>query len=187
MPVFVDSPLAIQATEIFRRCTDYLDPMSQALLENGEDPLKFPQLHYILSTQESMEINAMTGPAVVISASGMANAGRIKHHLRHNLWRPGASVVFVGFQAQGTPGRKIIDGAKQVRLFAEEIAVRARIFTINGFSGHAGQSQLLAWLSHFTNKSMQLFLMHGEYETQQIFAEEIRQRFDFDMHIPDYL
>jgi len=187
MPVFVDSPLAIRATEIFRRCSDYLDAESQSLLKNGEDPLSFPQLRYTLSTQESMEINNLTGPAVVISASGMANAGRIKHHLRHNLWVPGASIVFVGFQAQGTPGRKIVDGAKQIRLFAEEISVRAKIFTINGFSGHAGQSQLLAWLAHFTNKNLQLFLMHGEYTSQQIFEEEIRKRFDLDIHIPDYL
>ena len=187
MPVYVDSPLAIRATEIFRRCSDYLDAESQALLKSGEDPLNFPQLRYALTTQESMEINSLTGPLVVISASGMANAGRIKHHLRHNLWQQGASVVFVGFQAQGTPGRKIIDGANQIRLFAEEIAVRAKIFTINGFSAHAGQSQLLAWLSHFTNKNLQLFLMHGEYTTQQIFAEEIRKRFDVELYIPDYL
>jgi len=187
MPVFVDSPLAIRATEIFRRYPDYLDSESQSLLENGEDPLNFPQLSYTLSTQESMDINSLVGPAVVISASGMANAGRIKHHLRHHLWQPGASIVFVGFQAQGTPGRKIVDGAKKIRLFAEEIAVRARIFTINGFSGHAGQSQLLAWLANFTNRNMQLFLMHGEYTAQQIFAEEIGKRFDVNIHIPDYL
>jgi len=187
MPVFVDSPLAIRATEIFRRYPDYLDSESQSLLKSGEDPLNFHQLRYTLSTQESMEINSLSGPAIVISASGMANAGRIKHHLRHNLWQPGVSIVFVGFQAQGTPGRKIIDGAKQIRLFSEEIAVRARIFTINGFSGHAGQSQLLAWLSNFTNKNLQLFLMHGEYAAQQVFAEEIHKRFDVNLHIPDYL
>jgi metallo-beta-lactamase family protein len=187
MPVFVDSPLAIRATEIFRRYMEYLDSETQSMLERGEDPLNFPQLRYTLSTQESMEINSLDGPAVVISASGMANAGRIKHHLRHNLWQPGASIVFVGFQAQGTPGRKIVDGAQQVRLFAEEIAVRAKIFTINGFSGHAGKSQLLAWLANFTNKNMQLFLTHGEYTAQQDFAEEIRKRFDLQIHIPDYL
>ncbi|MEK7827472.1 MAG: MBL fold metallo-hydrolase, partial [Thermodesulfobacteriota bacterium] len=115
MPVFVDSPLAIQATEIFRRYRDYMDAETKRLFANGEDPLNLSQLRFTPSTQESMEINNAVGPAVVISASGMADAGRIKHHLRHNLWREGASIVFVGFQAQGTTGRKIVDGAKKVR------------------------------------------------------------------------
>jgi len=187
MPVFVDSPLAIQATEIFRRCRDYLDQESKTLLKNGEDPLKLPQLRYTQTTQESMEINAMSGPAVVISASGMADAGRIKHHLRHNLWREGASIIFVGFQAQGTTGRKIVEGAEKVRIFNEDIAVKARIFTINGFSAHAGQSQLLEWVSHFGNKAMQVFLIHGEYTAQQVLAGLIRERFGFKVHIPNYL
>jgi metallo-beta-lactamase family protein len=187
LPVFVDSPLAIQATEIFRRCRDYFDHESKTLLKNGEDPLKLPQLRYTQTTQESMEINAMEGPAVVISASGMADAGRIKHHLRHNLWREGASIVFVGFQAQGTTGRRIVDGAEKVRIFNEDIAVKAKIFTINGFSAHAGQSQLLEWLGHFGNKAMQVFLIHGEYTAQQILADLIRERFGFEVHIPDYL
>jgi metallo-beta-lactamase family protein len=188
MPVFVDSPLAIQATEIFRESREYMDAETNALLANGEDPLKLPQLRYTPSTQESMEINELRGPAVVISASGMANAGRIKHHLRHNLWREGASVVFVGFQAQGTTGRKIVDGAKKVRIFNEDIAVRAKIFTINGFSAHAGQGQLIEWLGHFKNKKeMRLFLIHGEYPAQQALAGLIRDRFGIEAAIPDYL
>ncbi len=113
--------------------------------------------------------------------------GRIKHHLRHNLWREGASVVFVGFQAQGTTGRKIVDGAKKVRIFNEEVAVRAKIFTINGFSAHAGQSQLLDWLGHFKTEGMRLFLIHGEYTAQQELAGLIRSRFGIEVSIPDYL
>jgi len=144
-------------------------------------------MRFTLSTQESAAINQTAGPAVVISASGMANAGRIKHHLRHNLWREGASIVFVGFQAQGTTGRKIIDGAQKVRILNEDIAVKARIFTINGFSAHAGQSQLLDWISHFKNKAMQVFLIHGEYEAQQVLAKIIEDRFGFKVYIPDYL
>jgi metallo-beta-lactamase family protein len=187
MPVFVDSPLAIQATEIFRKSREYMDGETMALLAKGEDPLNLPGLHYTLTTQESMEINALRGPAVVISASGMANAGRIKHHLRHNLWREGASVVFVGFQAQGTTGRKIVDGAQKVRIFNEEVAVRAKVFTINGFSAHAGQSQLIDWLGRFKTKGMRLFLIHGEYTAQQELAGLIKTRFGIDAAIPDYL
>ena len=187
MPVFVDSPLAIKATGVFRRYADFLDEETRALLKQGEDPLNLPQLKFTEKTEESMAINTYEGPAIVISASGMADAGRIKHHLRHNLWREGASVVFVGFQAQGTTGRKIVDGAKKVRLFQEEVAVKARVFTINGFSAHAGQSELLAWLSHFTTKDMQIFLVHGEPKAQELLAEKIAARFPFRVLIPDYL
>jgi metallo-beta-lactamase family protein len=187
MPVFVDSPLAIQATEIFRKRRDYFDVEAKKLLAGGEDPLALPQLRFTLTTQESMEINNTKGPAVVISASGMANAGRIKHHLRHNLWREGASIVFVGFQAQGTTGRKIVDGAQKVRLFNEEIAVKAKVFTINGFSAHAGQSQLLDWLGNFKTKGMQVFLIHGEYTGQMELAGLIKSRFNLSVAIPEYL
>ena len=134
-----------------------------------------------------MQINEMKGSAIVISASGMANAGRIKHHLRHNLWRPGASIVFVGFQAEGTPGRKIVDGAKKIRIFNEDIAIKAKIWTISGFSAHAGQDQLLDWLGNFQNKKMQVFLVHGEFSAQDQLASLIREKLGFDVTIPEYL
>jgi metallo-beta-lactamase family protein len=187
MPVYLDSPLAIRATEIFRKYSSYLDRETQAILATGRDPLNLPQLKYSLTTEQSMEINELRGPAIVISASGMANAGRIKHHLRHNLWRPGASIVFVGFQAQGTTGRQIVDGAKKIRLFNEDIAVKARIFTINGFSAHAGQDQLLDWLNHFCSKQMQIFLVHGEFSAQEQLAGLIRKKYGFCVDIPEYL
>ena len=187
MPVYVDSPLAIRATEIFRKHADYFDEETRNLLKRGEDPLSLPQLHFTETTEASMAINEVRGPAIVISASGMADAGRIKHHLRHNLWREGASVVIVGFQAQGTTGRKIVDGAEKVRLFNEDVAVKAKVYTINGFSAHAGQSQILDWLSHFENRGMQVFLVHGEYSAQQVLAGLIRERFGFKVFIPDYL
>ena len=187
MPVFLDSPLAIQATEIFRRYRSYLDGETQSLLKNGEDPLDLPQLKFSSTTAQSMEINELKGSAIVISASGMANAGRIKHHLRHNLWRPGASVVFVGFQAEGTPGRRIVDGAKTIRLFGEDISIEARVFTINGFSAHAGQDQLLDWLGHFQNKKMKIFLVHGELAVQEKLAALIKERYGFAVDIPEYL
>jgi len=187
MPVYVDSPLATQATDIFRKYTAYFDENARDLLGKGEDPLAMPQLRFTQSTQESMEINTLTTPAVIISASGMADAGRIKHHLKHNLWRKGASIVFVGFQAQGTTGRRIVDGADKVRIFNEDVAVKAKIYTINGFSAHAGQDQLLEWLGHFQSAGMQVFLIHGEYTGQQVLAEMIRERFGFPVTIPDYL
>lgn len=187
MPVYLDSPLAIQATEIFRRHRDSFDIDTRKMFAKGEDPLSLPQLQYTLSTQESMRINETEGPAIVISASGMADAGRIKHHLRHNLWREGASVVFVGFQAQGTTGRKIIEGAPKVRIFNEDVVVKARIFTIGGFSSHAGRDQLLDWLGHFKTAGLRVFLIHGEYGGQQEFAALIRERFGMEVSIPDYL
>jgi metallo-beta-lactamase family protein len=187
MPVFLDSPLAIQVTEIFRRYRSYLDGETQNLLKNGEDPLDLPQLKFSLNTAQSMEINEMQGPAVVVSASGMANAGRIKHHLRHNLWRPGASVVFVGFQAEGTPGRKMVDGAKKIRILGEDIAIAAKIFTIGGFSAHAGHDQLMDWLGNFQNKKLQVFLVHGELAAQEYLAAAIKKKYGFAVNIPEYL
>ncbi|KAF0153991.1 MAG: ysh1 [Syntrophaceae bacterium] len=118
----------------------------------------------------------------------MCNAGRIKHHhLRHNLWKPGASVVFVGFQAEGTPGRRIVDGVKKIRIFNEDIAVAAKVYTINGFSAHAGRDQLLAWLQNFQSKTMQVFLVHGEFSAQEHLAGLIRERFGLSVAIPEYL
>jgi metallo-beta-lactamase family protein len=157
MPVFVDSPLAIKATEVFRRHPEYLDVQTRKLLDQGEDPLSLPNLRYTQTTEQSRAINDLDGPAVVISASGMCNAGRIKHHLRHNLWRPGASIVFVGYQAMGTPGRRIVDGASMIHILGEDVTVAARIYTIGGFSSHAGQSQILEWLDHLKDGTIGSF------------------------------
>ncbi|KHK04055.1 MBL fold metallo-hydrolase RNA specificity domain-containing protein [Desulfovibrio sp. TomC] len=187
MPVYVDSPLAIKATEIFKRNPSYLDEETRAYIDRGEDPLSLPNLRFTLSTDQSREINDRSGPAIVIAASGMCNAGRIKHHLRHNLWRPEASIVFVGFQAMGTPGRKIVDGAKKIRILGEEVAVNARIFTIGGFSSHAGQSQILTWLSHFKVNHPQVFLVHGEQKALDTLAGLVRQQFGLKVRIPQYL
>jgi metallo-beta-lactamase family protein len=187
MPVFVDSPLAIKATEIFKRNPAYLDTETRAFLDRGEDPLSLPNLRFTQTTDQSREINTLNGPAIVISASGMCNAGRIKHHLRHNLWRPQATVVFVGFQAMGTPGRKIVDGAKKIRLLGEEVVVNARIATIGGFSSHAGQSQILQWLSHFKVNHPQVFLVHGEQKALDTLAGIVRERYGLKVRIPQYL
>lgn len=187
MPVFVDSPLAIRATEVFKRNRDLFDEDATRLLNKGEDPFELPNLRYTLNVAESQAINDYKGPAIVISASGMCNAGRIKHHLKHNIWRPGASIVFVGYQAVGTPGRKIVDKAKSITLFGEDMEVAARIYTIGGFSAHAGQSQLLDWLRPLAVKGSQVVLVHGEEKAQGILAGLIREQFGISPHIPAYL
>lgn len=187
MPVYLDSPLAIRATEIFRKHPEFYDETTQEFIRNGEHPLDLPNLHFTESREQSQAINESRGPAVIISASGMANAGRVKHHLRHNLWRPGASVIFVGWQGVGTPGRKILGGAKKIRLFSEEVAVAAKIFTINGFSGHAGQDDLMDWLGSLQGKQVKVILVHGEAEVQKEFAAHITERFGFEVHIPEYM
>lgn len=187
MPVYVDSPMAIRATEVFRKYRQYYDDETKAIIEAGEDPLNLSNLKFTPTTAQSQAINLTSGPAVVISASGMCNAGRVKHHLRHNLWREGASVVFVGYQGKGTPGRRIVDGAETIRIFGEDIAVKAKVFTIGGFSAHAGQSEMLEWLKHFTTPGMKVFLVHGENKKQRTLAKLIEQTYGLEVHIPDYL
>ena len=187
MPIYVDSPLAIKATEIFRKFPQYFDEETQSLIRDGEDPFNMPGLRFTPSTAESQAINALHGPAIIISASGMCNAGRVKHHLRHNLWRPGASIVFVGYQGLGTPGRKLVDGVKNLKILGEDTVVKAKIFTINGFSAHAGQSQLLAWVEKFAHPGMAVMLVHGEEKAQEALSKLIEERFGLNVVSPGYL
>lgn len=185
IPIYVDSPLAIRATEVFKKYMNYLDAPDLKLA--ADLPKLLPNLKFTLNATESQALNTMTGPAIIISASGMCNAGRIKHHLRHNLWRPGASIVFVGYQGVGTPGRKLVDGATALRLFNEDVAVRAKIYTIGGFSAHAGQSQLLDWVGKMTHPGMQVVLVHGEEAAQTTLAELLKERFQLPVSIPGYM
>lgn len=187
MPIFVDSPLAIRATEIFKKNRDLFDNEAKALFAEGDDPFELPNLHYTLSAAESQSLNGMSGPAIIISASGMCNAGRIKHHLRHNIWKPGASIVFVGYQAVGTPGRKLVENAKKLTLFGEDIDVAARIFTIGGFSGHAGQEQLINWVAPVVGGTSHLILVHGEEQSQMTLAAILKERYGVEAQIPEYL
>lgn len=175
IPVYVDSPLATAATEIFKKHPECFDGRARALLKLHDEPLELPRLVFAKTVEESRAINELKGPAIVIAASGMANAGRILHHLKHNLWRPTAHIVFIGFQAQGTLGRRIIEGARSVRLFGEEVAVKAKIHTIGGFSAHADRRELLDWIGHFKSKEMKVFVVHGEEKSAQSLAESIRQ------------
>jgi metallo-beta-lactamase family protein len=132
-----------------------------------------------------MAINESTGSAIIIAGNGMCTAGRIKHHLKHNLWRDGASLVIVGFQAKGTTGRRLVEGAKHVKIFRENVTVKAKIFTIGGFSAHADQNDLLAWIAHFESNP-KVFVVHGEPSASEALAQKIRERFDFLVHIPKW-
>ena len=134
-----------------------------------------------------MKINQLRGPAMIIAGNGMCTAGRIKHHLKHNLWRPGASVVIVGFQAEGTTGRQIVNGAKMVTIFGQKIAVKAKVFTIGGLSAHADQADLLGWVGHFAGKSKpRVFVIHGEAKSSEALANAIRRGFGLDVHVPQW-
>lgn len=183
IPIYLDSPLAIKATEIFRRNKKYYDEEASAIVEEGYDPFDMPNLKFTLSTQESIAINETPGPAIVIAGNGMCTAGRIKHHLKHNLWRQGASLVIVGFQAMGTTGRRIVDGAKEVKIFREPVAVKAKVFTIGGFSAHADQAELLEWMANFESNP-KVFVTHGEPEASKSLAKEIERRMGLEVHIP---
>ena len=166
--VFLDSPMAISATEIFQRHPECFDDEAWELFKNGEDPFDLPGLHFSRETAQSIALKQVTG-AVIIAGSGMATGGRIRHHLKHNLWRREAAVVFVGFAAHGTLARRIIDGQNPVRIFGREIEVRAQIYTIGGFSAHADQHDLLKWHSQ-TGTPEYTFLVHGEEQAMQTFA-----------------
>ncbi|MBV9426619.1 MAG: MBL fold metallo-hydrolase [Bradyrhizobiaceae bacterium] len=166
--VFLDSPMAISATEVFKRFPESLDDETAKVIAAGGDPLALPGLHLSRTTADSMAINRIRGGAVIMAGSGMCTGGRIRHHLKHNLEHGNASIVFVGYQGAGTLGRQIVDGAKQVRVLGEDIAVRARVYTINGFSAHADQAELLAWHRH--TAAPRTFLTHGEEATMGKFA-----------------
>ena len=167
--VFLDSPMAISATEIFKRHPECYGEETAMLFREGRDPFHLPGLHFTRESTESMAINQIGGGAIIMAGSGMCTGGRIKHHLKHNLARHDSSVVFVGFAATGTLARQLIDGEKSVRIFGEEIDVRAKIHTINGFSAHADQAELLAWHGKIQGVS-ETFLVHGEELTMNNFA-----------------
>jgi len=172
LQVFLDSPMAISATEIFRRHPECYDDDSGRLFASGQDPFGFPGLHFTSDTDQSMALNRIHSGAVIIAGSGMCTGGRVRHHLKHNLWREHCSVVFVGFAAYGTLARKIVDGAESVKIFGEEVSVRASIYTIGGFSAHADRDGLLAWHKQ-TGGSARTFLVHGEERAMESFAAQL--------------
>jgi metallo-beta-lactamase family protein len=169
--IYLDSPLAIATTRIFARYPGYFDEEGRAVFSKKPNPFQFPLLHYAQTTEESKRINTRPDGKIIIAGSGMCTGGRILHHLRHNLWRKESGIIFVGYQASGTLGRSIVEGAKRVRLFGEEINVEARIWTVNGFSAHADQPILVDWLKEATPN--RIFLVHGEGESLNGFADAI--------------
>jgi metallo-beta-lactamase family protein len=186
IPIYIDSPLAISATEIFKKNSDCFDQETHHFLLEGEHPLEPPEVIYTQTTEESKAINEDTRPGIIISSSGMCDSGRIKHHLKHHLWQESSHIVFIGYQAEGTVGRRIVDGAKTVRLFGEEIAVRAHVHTLGGFSAHADQKGLLDWLSHVKNPQLEVFINHGEEKVSMELSQLIRQRFHLKAIVPQW-
>jgi metallo-beta-lactamase family protein len=179
--IYVDSPLAEAATKIYLDHPEVYDKEALKMMrERKTDGIK---LHFTESVADSQKINNIRSGAVIIAGSGMCEGGRIQHHLKHNLWRPECSVVFVGFQAEGTLGREIVEGVKTVSVLGEPIAVRARIYTINGFSAHADRKELLDWLGAFTNKP-EVFIVHGEASVSADFSETVHQTFGITAHVP---
>ena len=177
--VYIDSPMATTATEVFRRNTQVFDEEARDYIVNGDDPLDFKNLHFTRSTDESKALNMDRVPKVIISASGMCEAGRIRHHLKHHLWDPKSSIIFVGYQAEGTLGRLLLDGKKDITLFGEVIHVEAEIYNLEGFSGHADQNGLLTWISGFQVRPSQVFLVHGEEDAKLELAKLISQKLSF--------
>ena len=173
-PVYIDSPLAKAATTVF--CGDlhgYLDEAALELVKDGTHMFSFPNLHLVETSEESKLLNMDKTPKIIISASGMCDAGRIRHHLKHNLWRANSAVVFVGFQSPGTLGRRLLDGAESVKLFGEEIAVKAKVVNFQGLSSHADHDHLIEWIKAFDPKPAHVFVVHGDADVAPAFADEL--------------
>lgn len=186
VPVYVDSPLAISATEVFKENMDLFDEETQAEMKKGDNPLEFPGLKFTVTSDESKALNENPEPCIIISASGMCEVGRIKHHLKHNLWNPNSTILFVGYQAPGTLGYSIVNGAKKVKIFGEEIAVNARVEYLEGYSGHADQDGLMNFIYSFIKKPRQIFLVHGEEESQEVLEQKIQDEIKLPVIIPNY-
>ncbi|MCR4651550.1 MAG: MBL fold metallo-hydrolase [Lachnospiraceae bacterium] len=183
--VFVDSPLAVEATGIFHKNQlECFDEEAMELVNKGINPITFPGLNLSITSDESKAINFDMTPKVILSASGMCEAGRIRHHLKHNLWRPECTILFVGYQAVGTLGRTIVDGAKEVRLFGEPIEIRAEIKTLVGLSGHADKNGLLEWIGAFKTRPKMVFVVHGEDGVAESFVQTLIDECDLDAYAP---
>jgi len=183
--VYIDSPLAIEATKIYsENSAGCFDEEAMELVKKGIDPISFSGLKLAVDSNESKAINFVKTPKVIISASGMCDAGRIRHHLKHNLWRPECTILFVGYQANGTLGRRLVEGAKEVKLFGDPIQVQAEIAELHGFSGHADKEELLHWINSFQKKPEKVFVVHGEDAVCEQFTACLRDEYGFDATAP---
>lgn len=185
--IYIDSPLAIAATEIFKNNTPLYDDETMQFVNSGNHPLNMPNMKYSRTQEESMQLNMVKGRTIIISASGMCDAGRIKHHLKHNLWRPESTVLLVGFQAMGTLGRRLVDGEKTVTIHGEQISVKADIVNMELYSGHADQVGLLSWLKEYASPPRKVFLVHGEEKSQRVLGDLIKQELNIPVVIPGWL
>ena len=184
IPVFIDSPLATSATSVFRNHLECFDEEARLYIENGDNPLDFEGLKFSVSKEDSMALNEILSGAIIISPSGMCEAGRIKHHLKYNLWRPECTIIFVGFQAENSLGRKILNGEKVVKIFGEEIVVKAQIVSLEGFSGHADKTGLIDLLNGIKSKPKKVFIVHGEPKVSKEFAYTLHEGYELDCVIP---
>lgn len=183
-PVYVDSPLAVEATNIFNDSQSDFDEEATKMIQAGINPLSFPDLRLSITSDDSKLINADKTPKVILSASGMCEAGRIRHHLKHNLWQENSTILFVGYQAEGTLGRAIADGAEEVHLFGEPVQINAEICRLKGISGHADNEGLLRWMQSFKEKPRHVFVNHGGDETCEHYVERLRNELILDVHAP---
>lgn len=186
IPVIIDSPMAIKATQVTLKNPGEYDEEAQTIYSKDGSLLSMPQITYTQTADESRAINFMQGPLIIISASGMADAGRVLHHLKHNLWRSDSTVLFAGFQAEGSLGRRLINGDKKVRIMGEDIAVKAKIHYLEGFSAHADKDQLLDWFKAMERRPQAFFVVHGEHDAAFSFAEELQRNLGTATAIPQY-
>jgi len=184
IPIFVDSPLAVNVTEVFRKHPECYDEETRQFLSDGEDPFGFSRLRYIRDVNESKALNGMHGPFLVISASGMCEAGRILHHLRNNIEDPRNTVLMTGFQAEYTLGRKILNGDREVPIFGEPMQLRAEVVSLDELSGHADQRELIEWMRPLAARLKRVFLVHGEVSQGAALAQVIRKEFNLDVQQP---
>ncbi len=180
--ILLDSPMAIRATDVYNNHTDELSPLCQNFFEQDGSVFAFPQLKFTKSQEESIKINKIQSGAIIIAGSGMCSGGRILQHFKHRLWNKKNALIFVGFQAKGTLGRQIVEGKKWIQLYGEKIKIKASVHTINGFSAHADQNELLEWLKHF-DRLGKVYLIHGEEEKQIIFKQIIKKKLGIKAHI----
>lgn len=186
MKIYLDSPMAIKITEVFKRHTELFDRKMQELLKRHQSPFDFSGLEMVETTDESKALNSMKGTSMIIAGSGMCTGGRIKHHLANNISRPESTILFIGYQAEGTLGRLILSGTKQVRIFGQQHVVRARIVQIQGFSAHADRNDLLRWFSKLAVKPKHVFVTHGEENAARNFQAYLREKTGFEASVPAY-